>query len=300
MMKVPRGRSRRDRGLLPGREGFTVSQLTLASDNASPFDSLRRVDADGEFWSARDLMSPLGYERWENFAEAIERAKIAACNSGHDCDAMFILVKNFRDATKVVRGPAGADYRLTRFAAYLLAMNGDPRKDEVAAAQSYFAIKTREAELAASPVMLRNPVLQGIVDMSIQLQATLDEQARLATVQSEQGQQLAELVNEVSVVRDLIPHMSSGDGHSVKDLARAFGLKFAEMHQWLRDNGVTFYDRPVTKQGIKPYAAWEAKGWAFGRLDPLPNGGAVWATYFTDDGFVEVKRRLRSQGLVQD
>lgn len=123
-----------------------MSQLTTSP--ASPFDSLRRVDVDGEFWSARELMAPLGYAFWENFAEAIERAKIAACNSGHDCDAMFIQVKNFRDATKVSRGPLGADYRLTRFASYLLAMNGDPRKPEIAAAQSYFAIKTREAEVA--------------------------------------------------------------------------------------------------------------------------------------------------------
>lgn len=273
-----------------------MSQLTLASGNTSPFDSIRRFDEDGEFWSARDLMKPLGYANWQNFAEVIERAKVAACNSRYDCDSMFQL-RVFTDASKNPGGRPGSDYRLTRFAAYLLAMNGDPRKTEVADAQSYFAIKTREAEVGRT---LRNPVLQNIVDVAVQLQATQDEQARLATVQDQQGQQLSELANEVSLVRDLVPHMSDGDGHSVKEMARAFGLKFPEMHQWLRDNHITFYDRPLTKTGIKPYAEWESRGWAFDKLEPLSNGGAVWVTYFTNDGFIEVKRRLRSQGLVSD
>ncbi|UZF57669.1 hypothetical protein LH935_06705 [Gordonia polyisoprenivorans] len=94
-------------------------------------------------------MPLLGYDRWENFAKAIARAEIAvdAQNGDHD--------HHFRDATKVVERSQGggsklADVELTRFAAYQVAMCGDPRKPEVAAALAYFAIRTREAEVGAA------------------------------------------------------------------------------------------------------------------------------------------------------
>lgn len=109
----------------------------------SPFDTIRIVTPEGrEYWSARDLMPLLGYERWERFADAIDRAKIAAHNSGYD------VAQNFPGAAKVSgsRGPAQQDYHLSRYACYLVAMSGDPRKPEVAAALTYFAIRTREAE----------------------------------------------------------------------------------------------------------------------------------------------------------
>lgn len=113
---------------------------------ASPFDALRRTDEHGnEFWSARDLMPHMDYERWERFADAIERAKAACTNSGHDAE------HHFRGAAKVIKGgrwgeQTVADYSLTRFAAYLLAMNGDPRKAAIASAQTYFAQQARFAE----------------------------------------------------------------------------------------------------------------------------------------------------------
>jgi phage antirepressor YoqD-like protein len=111
----------------------------------APFDAIRIATLEGrEYWSARDLMPLLGYERWERFADAISRAKVAAHNSGHD------VAINFPGAAKVSgeRGPAQADYHLSRYACYLVALNGDPRKPEIAAAQTYFVIKTREAETA--------------------------------------------------------------------------------------------------------------------------------------------------------
>lgn len=117
-----------------------TTDLTLLGD--SPFDAIRQVDQRGEFWSARDLMPLLGYEKWERFLDVIERATVSAFNAGYDADQGFSRLRE-NLATK----PRG-DYRLTRYAAYLVAMNGDPRKDEIAKAQSYFAIKTREAEIA--------------------------------------------------------------------------------------------------------------------------------------------------------
>ena len=99
-----------------------------------------------EFWYARDLMALLGYDRWENFHKAIERA-IDSCNASEIEPA-----DHFRSVTKMVQIGSGAeravkDYMLTRYACYLIAQNGDPRKEEIAFAQSYFAVQTRKQEL---------------------------------------------------------------------------------------------------------------------------------------------------------
>jgi DNA-damage-inducible protein D len=114
---------------------------------SSPFDAIRSTRPDGtEYWSARALQPLLGYSVWRDFANAVDRARVACANSGSDPDG------NFADARKVAgSGPAAADFHLTRYGAYLVAMNGDPRKPEIAAAQTYFAVKTREAEVARPP-----------------------------------------------------------------------------------------------------------------------------------------------------
>ena len=99
-----------------------------------------------EFWYARDLMALLGYDRWENFHKAIERA-IDSCKASEIEPA-----DHFRSVTKMVQIGSGAeravkDYMITRYACYLIAQNGDPRKEEIAFAQSYFAVQTRKQEL---------------------------------------------------------------------------------------------------------------------------------------------------------
>ena len=99
-----------------------------------------------EFWYARDWMALLGYDRWENFHKAIERA-IDSCKASEIEPA-----DHFRSVTKMVQIGSGAeravkDYMLTRYACYLIAQNGYPRKEEIAFAQSYFAVQTRKQEL---------------------------------------------------------------------------------------------------------------------------------------------------------
>ncbi|WP_317173965.1 BRO family protein [Mucilaginibacter glaciei] len=99
-----------------------------------------------EYWSARDLQIILGYSRWENFFNAIERAKKACEIAGS------MASDHFRDATKMISIAKGAqreveDIALTRYACYLIAQNGDPSKPPIAFAQTYFAVQTRKQEI---------------------------------------------------------------------------------------------------------------------------------------------------------
>lgn len=112
------------------------------------FDSIKQISPYGaEYWSARTLAPLLGYTKWQNFEEAIERAMIACEQVGQ------IVTDHFTLASRMVAVGSGAqravkDYLLSRFACYSIAQNGDPRKKEIAAAQAYFIISTRENELA--------------------------------------------------------------------------------------------------------------------------------------------------------
>lgn len=118
-----------------------MTDLTRIADD--DFEDFRRDGDDGDRWSARSLMQLMGYARWENFEKPLTRAMQAARNTGGDVAHLFL------GSQEKTGGRDRADWLLTRYAAYLVAMNGDPNKPEVAAAQSYFAVKTREAETAA-------------------------------------------------------------------------------------------------------------------------------------------------------
>ncbi|QIX53095.1 MULTISPECIES: phage antirepressor KilAC domain-containing protein [Rhodococcus] len=140
-----------------------MSELSVmggGSAGQSPFDAIRQVRPDGsEFWSARGIVPNLGYGAdWRNFVAAIDRAKATAKNQGLDVDTLFV------GATEKSGGRPREDFQLARFACYLVAMNGDPRKPDVAAAQAYFAIRTREAETMApaltGPELLAHAVLE--------------------------------------------------------------------------------------------------------------------------------------------
>src|SRR3989339_585663 len=110
------------------------------------FEEVAHEKEGVDFWYARELQELLGYEEWRNFEKVIEKAKIACENAGQ-------LVNNhFVDVNKTIPMPKGAkkeidDVMLTRYACYLIAQNGDPRKDEIAFAMTYFAVQTRKQEI---------------------------------------------------------------------------------------------------------------------------------------------------------
>jgi len=137
-------------------------------------DELRKIAPDeSEYWMARDLQAALNYETWRSFTSVIERAKEACKSSGS------VIEKHFADASKMVQIGSSANRRLddvflSRYACYLIAMNGDPAKPEVGFAQTYFAVQARIQEIqeqltdAEKRVMLRervqnaNRVLSGV------------------------------------------------------------------------------------------------------------------------------------------
>jgi DNA-damage-inducible protein D len=115
---------------------------------APTFEAIRQTNEHGaEYWSARDLQTLLGYSQWRRFEDAIKRAMESCQQSENPPDY------HFAGAGKPIKGGKGAvqiveDYHLSRFACYLIAQNGDPRKPEIANAQKYFAIQTRRQELS--------------------------------------------------------------------------------------------------------------------------------------------------------
>jgi len=125
-----------------------MNENNILTRNPKSFEELRQINQFGaEYWSARDLQPLLGYTQWRRFEDAIKRAITSCQQSGNDPG------HHFAGAGKmIILGKGGErevdDYQLSRFACYLIAQNGDPRKPEIANAQKYFAIQTRRQEVS--------------------------------------------------------------------------------------------------------------------------------------------------------
>ena len=126
-----------------------IHQLTHNFENFA-----HKTEGGVEFWLARDLKDLLGYEQWRNFLSVIQKAKDSCKNAGNE------VLDHFADASKMVALGSSSErevqeIKLTRYACYLIAQNGDPRKEEIAFAQSYFAIQTRKQELIEERIQLK-------------------------------------------------------------------------------------------------------------------------------------------------
>lgn len=120
----------------------------LVELNNKTFEDIKHIDEDGnEFWYARELMKGLEYTKWGNFKNVISKAMQSCKNSN------VTVSDHFAEVGKTVPMPSGAkpkiieDYKLSRYACYLIAQNGSPKKKQVALAQTYFAVQTRRQEL---------------------------------------------------------------------------------------------------------------------------------------------------------
>jgi DNA-damage-inducible protein D len=126
---------------------YLYMKTEIIKSHISNFESnSHKTDEGIEFWLARDLQKLLGYDKWDNFIKVISKAKIACENNKQ------VVSDHFADVGKMVKLGSGSereivDIMFTRYASYLIAQNGDPRKEEIAFAQNYFAVQTRKFEI---------------------------------------------------------------------------------------------------------------------------------------------------------
>ena len=124
------------------------TEIIKIEDNTKLFEDIKCIDEFGnEYWNARELMRVLRYSKWDNFEKVIDKAKKSCENSNN------LIFEHFADVRKMVSIGSGAkreqiDYKLSRYVCYLIAQNGDPRKESIALAQTYFAVQTRKQEIS--------------------------------------------------------------------------------------------------------------------------------------------------------
>ncbi len=128
-------------------------ETTLITKLFASFEDIKHTDADGvEYWSARELQKLLTYKEWRNFEVVLDKAMEACRKAGNSKFDHFVGVNKMITAGKEAEREI-FDIHLTRYAAYLIAQNGDPRKQEIAFAQAYFAVQTRKQELVEKKLL---------------------------------------------------------------------------------------------------------------------------------------------------
>jgi DNA-damage-inducible protein D len=214
--------------------------------STNPFEAIRRMDHEGEHWTAREIVSPLGYT-WRGFVDAIERARTALRVNGQDPD---IHIRSWKAPSNgwsaSGRAETRTDYRLTREGVYAIIQGGDPRKPEIAAGWAYFRAKTREAEVMIP--RQREPEVIGDELTALEVQAQKTLQAIAIAKEERAARQLAE--HELGIVRpkaEAWNTLASAHGdYSVADAAKILSrdpyIKLGERRLFtlLGDLGWTF------------------------------------------------------------
>lgn len=198
-------------------------------DNDSPFDQVKHTDEHGEYWRGRELQPLMDYPRWQDFQPVIERARAAARNQGFDPDEVFRVIP---ENPSKQGGRPGTDVRMSRFGAYLVAMNGDPRKKAVADAQTYFAVKTREAEV-------RTELTE--IEVARRYLAALESKQQLEA-------QVAVLEPKAAVADQFL---GSEDTIYLNDLAKNLKLTRHRLIKILRDEAVLYADELQYRAGFE-------------------------------------------------
>ena len=193
-----------------------------AEQAPTPFDVYRQERADGtEFWSARDLMGLMGYSQWVTFENPLKRAMKAAENQNLQVETNFYRSLKVGTAGKMKQ----TDYELSRFAAYLVAMNGDPNKPEVASAQAYFATRTRQAE-TQQPAQL--------TDEELLSRALMVANSKMEQLEAEKAEAVE--LSEAAIAR---AHVVEAEADEARPKAEAFD-------SFMRTDG-TYYMGAVAK-----------------------------------------------------
>jgi DNA-damage-inducible protein D len=205
----------------------------------SAFDHIARTDEGGEYWTGRDLMPVMGYRNWEDFRNSVERARAAIANSGESPEL------HASERPEASGRTTRMNYRFTRYGAYLVAMNGDPRKPEIAAAQTYFAVKTREAETAPRRIAdVTTP--EGVLAL-----AEMAAQTARDLIASEKARKEME---PKALAYDAYLSAESGD-RLVRQVAKSFGLTEKNLRWFLIEQKVIIHRfAPCGANQYEPYA----------------------------------------------
>lgn len=272
--------------------------MTTIERRTSPFDSVRYEDEGGEYWYARELMLLMGYSLWRHFNTAINRARTSMQHDGrYDPKDHFHLVKRPPEVsvgkptkTSDQGGRPSVDYRMTREACYFTAMNGDPKKGQVALAQEYFVIQTLRMEAVEKVVAAPQPLpempthiqaLRGWAD-ALEAQQAAEEEARRARAEAEELRPPAEAWRALA---------AAGGDCSVAEAAailnRDPGITTGptRLFRWLKEIGIV-YQR--SDRQLVPYA----QHLEHVRLRTTENGTEL---RITPGGLVWIQQRLRQE-----
>lgn len=295
---------------------MTITPVTGMAPG-SLFDQLKRADEYGDWWSARELMPLYGYSQWRSFMDAVNRAKVACATSAQDVSSNFADTRKINSSRHKV-----PDVRLTRYAAYLVAMEGDPSKPEIAGAKTYFAVQTRKAELVDAwdddlQVMMkslqqiqnlrreqeRQRLVQDLHQQQIDQHAIAvkqhgEEMARISAGARKAADEIEEVRKRISDVETITPMTDVRAVHSGKEAAHLCGMGHIVFYQRLRDLGVLYHD--TQKGGHKIYQRYLDQGWGDAKLQQFKRGSRTdWAytPYFTAKGITGIQRLLREGQL---